>query len=56
MNSRLKGMGIISTIFVCISIYYFESIITETTVLRPTFREIILLKEEVLTSGNQEQI
>jgi len=27
MYSRLKGMGIISTIFVCISIYYYEQII-----------------------------
>jgi hypothetical protein len=40
MFSRLKGMGIISTCFVIISIYYYEQIINHTLNLRPIVKEV----------------
>ena len=52
MYSRLKGMGIISCIFVIVSIYFFEICINATRKLRPDFNSIIELKQLLTTSND----
>lgn len=56
MNSRLKGMGIISSIFVIISIYYFNTVITRAQELRPAFEIENALINQMLISGDENFI
>ena len=53
MNSRLKGMGIISTLFVIVSIIYYEQVISQALLLRPSFVELRKLKDVILVSSSE---
>ena len=56
MNSRLKGMGIISSIFVIVSIYYFNTVISRATELRPIYESQNALSQQLLVSGDEKFI
>ena len=56
MNSRLKGMGIISTLFVIVSVIYYERVISEALLLRPVAFEVLEHKEELLAAYHEEKI
>jgi hypothetical protein len=56
MNSRLKGMGIISTLFVIVSVIYYERVISEALLLRPVAFEVLEHKEELLAAYHEEEI
>lgn len=56
MFSRLKGMGIISTCFVIISIYYYEKIISQTLLLRPKVAQISEVYDIIRPSNNLTEI
>lgn len=53
MNSRLKGMGIISTLFVIVSIIYYEQVFSQALLLRPSFVELRKLKDVILVSSSE---
>lgn len=52
MNSRVKAMGIILAIFICLQIWYFETIIVLSLELRVTCAEFVTLKNDIMTSTN----
>ena len=52
MFSRLKGMAIISIIYVGVSIVYFEQVINESIIVRPTVIEMEHLAHQVTRSNN----
>lgn len=56
MNSRIKGVGIIASIYVVISIFFFEICISNMAVLRPVFPELIKRKALLLKSDNTAEI
>jgi len=56
MNSRIKGVGIIATIYVCLSIYFFEICISEISTLRPIFASILEDKDKIMISSDLKEI
>jgi len=56
MNSRIKGVGIIATIYVCLSIYFFEICISEISILRPVFASILEDKQKLMVSDDLKEI
>lgn len=52
MFSRLKGMAIISIIYVAVCIVYFEQVINESIIVRPTVIRMEHLAHEVTRSNN----
>jgi len=56
MYSRLKGMGYISTLFVIVSVIYYEQVIGQALVLRPTFDEINAYTKVLLKSSDETEI
>lgn len=49
-------MGIISTIYIILSVYYYDRCTWQIQALRPTVVEIAKLKEGVLTGYDTEEI
>lgn len=56
MNSRIKGIGIIASIYVVFSIYYFESCIYEISTLRPVFGTILEQRKQLVVSADEQEI
>lgn len=56
MNSRIKGIGIIASIYVVFSIYYFESCIYEISTLRPVFGTILEQRKQLVVSADEKEI
>ena len=52
MYSRLKGKGIVLTLFVIISILYYETSLNDALIVRPVMKEIIDVTNVIKTSGN----
>lgn len=52
MNSKIKGIGIIASIYVIMSIFFFERCISNITNLRPLLLEILDKKEQMITSSD----
>lgn len=56
MYSRLKGMGYISTLFVLISVIYYEQVIEQALILRPSFDTLHTYTTTLLKSSDEEEI
>ena len=56
MYSRLKGMGIVSTLFVLFSVIYYESAISDAIALRPIFLTMRQVAEGIQVSSNSTEI
>ena len=56
MFSRLKGRGIVITIFVGISIYCYELALNDALVIRPILTEIKEVTDKIKVSGNETYI
>lgn len=56
MNSRIKGMIIISSLFVIMSVFYYNQVIEQANILRPIEYELIDLSEKVFNSYEEEEI
>lgn len=56
INSRIKGIGIIAAIYVSLSIYYFETCIHQTAVLRPLLTDWVMKRKVLLASDNLPEI
>ncbi len=53
MYSRLKGKAIVLTLFVIISIRYYELALNDALIIRPILTEITEITDEVKVSGNE---
>lgn len=56
MYSRLKAMSIITSLFIITSIVYYEDVIREALVLRPTFIILGNQTRKLVKSNNEEEI
>ena len=56
MFSRLKGKGIVLTLFVIISIRYYELALNDALVIRPILQDIIEITDGIKISGNETYI
>ena len=56
MNSRIKGMIIISMLFVSMSTYYYNSVIEHANILRPIEYKLIDMSNIVFKSNNETEI
>jgi len=53
MYSRLKGKGIVLTLFVIISIRYYELALNDALVIRPILEDINTITDQLKVSGNE---
>lgn len=56
MNSRLKGMAVISLMFVMISCIYYEQVIAQALFLRPSYERMNVFTEKLMVSSNESEI
>lgn len=56
MNSRIKGMGIILSLFVAISIFYYEQTIRDRQIVSLNIEEISAIKSKLLVSDDTKEI
>jgi hypothetical protein len=56
MYARLKGKGIVLTLFVIISIIYYETALNNALTVRPIMKEIIDVTKVIKDSGNSTLI
>jgi len=52
MNSKIKGIGIIASIYVVLNIYFFEECISRITHLRPLMKEVLHRKLEMMVTDD----
>lgn len=56
MNSRIKGMIIISMLFVAISVYYYNQVIEQANILRPVEHDLKVMSAKVFASNSEPEI
>mmetsp|Transcript_12339 Transcript_12339/g.19167 ORF Transcript_12339/g.19167 Transcript_12339/m.19167 type:complete len:98 (-) Transcript_12339:2096-2389(-) len=56
MFSRLKGKGIVLTLFVILSIRYYELALNDALIVRPILQEITEITDKIKVSGNETYI
>ena len=53
MFTRLKGKGIVLSLFVIISIRYYELALNDALIIRPILLEITSITDKIKVSGNE---
>jgi len=56
MNSRLKGMAVISLMFAIVSCYYYEQVISQALFLRPSYVTMQTYTSKLYVSNNEQEI
>jgi len=56
MNSRLKGMAVISLMFVMVSCIYYEQVISQALFLRPSYVKMNEFTTKLYVSDNESEI
>ena len=56
MNSRIKGMIVISLLFVVISVFYYNQVIEQANLLRPIEHKLNDLSEKVFKANDEAEI
>jgi hypothetical protein len=52
MNSKIKGTGIIASIYVVLNIFFFEKCISNITHLRPLLVDVLAKKTRMMVSDD----